>query len=413
MFDKEVERIIELEEIRQNNGIELIASENYPSRSVMEAQGSIMTAKYAEGFPGKRYYGGCENIDLVENLAIERAKKLFNAKYANVQPHSGSQANFAAYHSLLKKGDKVLSLILDDGGHLTHGSPVSFSSDYYDFEFYPLGSDAKLDYEIIKKEIYRAKPNLLLAGYSAYPFEINFKKIREIIDEYNGTSPVKCYFMVDMAHIAGIVAAGLTMNPVDYADIVTSTTHKTLRGPRGGLILSNNEELGKKINSAVFPYSQGGPLEHVIAAKAVCFAEDLKPEFKEYIRKVLENTKAANDELAKLGCVVSSTENHLFLLNVMKSFNITGKEAQLRLEEVGISTNKNMIHGDTQKPMYTSGVRIGFAAVTSRGCTKENAIEIAKLIYKTLADKEVDKEEIKAKVHEIVSSWKKITELDY
>lgn len=412
MKDLKVAELIKLEEKRQNNGIELIASENYPSKDVMSAQGSIFTAKYAEGFPYKRYYGGCENVDALETLAIERAKQLFHSNYANVQPHSGSQANFAAYHSLLKKGDKVLSLILDDGGHLTHGSPVSFSSDYYQFEFYPLGDDTKLDYQTIKNRLEEFKPNLLLAGYSAYPFEIDFKKIREIIDEYNKTAEVHCYFMVDMAHIAGIVAAGLTQNPVDYADIVTSTTHKTLRGPRGGLILSNNEELGKKINSAVFPYSQGGPLEHVIAAKAICFGEDLKPEFKEYMRGVLDNTKACNDELADLGCVVSGTENHLFLLNVIESFGITGKEAQYKLEAVGITTNKNMIHGDKQKPSLTSGLRIGFAAATSRGCNIYQAREIARLIYKVLKG-EIDDNAAKKEVKKITSSWKKVTKLEY
>ena len=412
MVDKEVELLINEEIKRQNNGIELIASENYPSKYVMEAQGSIFTAKYAEGYPFKRYYGGCENVDKLESLAIERAKKLFNAKYANVQPHSGSQANFAAYHSLLKKGDKILSLILDDGGHLTHGSPVSFSSDLYEFEFYPLGNDTRLDYSLIKEKLDSFNPNLILAGYSAYPFEIDFKKIRELVDEHNAHSEVKTFFMVDMAHIAGIIAAGLTQNPVDYADIVTTTTHKTLRGPRGGLILSNNEELGKKINSAVFPYSQGGPLEHVIAAKAVCFGEDLKPEFKVYMKKVLENTKAANDELASLGCTVSGTENHLFLLNVLESFGITGKEGQARLEEVGITTNKNMIHGDTQKPAYTSALRIGFAAATSRGCSKEDAIHIANLIYRVLSNK-INVEEAKKEVKDIVSTWGEVTSLVY
>ena len=412
-MDKEIEALWRKEIKRQNQGIELIASENYPSMDVTKTCASIFMAKYAEGYPGRRYYGGCENVDEVERLAIERAKRLFGAEYANVQPHSGSQANCAAYHAFLKKGDKILSLTLNDGGHLTHGSPVSFSSQDYDFAFYPLGEDGRLDYELIAKRMEEEKPNMLLAGYSAYPFEIDFKKLREIVDDYNSKHDVHCYFMVDMAHIAGIVASGLTQNPVTYADVVTSTTHKTLRGPRGGLILSRDASFGKAIDSAIFPYSQGGPLEHIIAAKAVCFGEDLKPEFKEYIRRVLENTKACNDELARLGCVVSGTENHLFLLNVLDSFGINGKQAQEKLGQIDITVNKNMIHGDTLKPAYTSGLRIGFAAITSRGASKKDAIEIARLIFDCLKDPEFDIIEGRKKVTDISSRWQDVTNLTF
>ena len=412
MRDKIVEEYFRKEADRQNRGIELIASENYPSKDVREAQGSIFTAKYAEGYPGRRYYGGCVNVDVIENLAIARAKELFHAAYANVQPHSGSQANAAAYHALLQKGDKILSLVLNDGGHLTHGSPVSFSSHDYHFAFYPLDDTGHLDLKVIEKMLDEEKPNLLLAGYSAYPFAIPFQEMREMVDRHNSHCDVHCYFMVDMAHIAGIVAAGLCENPVLYADIVTSTTHKTLRGPRGGLILSRDESFGKAINSAVFPYSQGGPLEHVIAAKAVCFGEDLHPEFKAYMARVLENTKACNDELARLGAKVSGTDNHLFLLDVARSFDITGKEAEERLEAVGVTVNKNMIHNDTLKPNLTSGIRVGFAAATTRGCTVEQAQEIARLIYRVL-NCEIRLEEARHKVHDITSSWKDVMELEF
>ncbi len=412
-MDKEVFQYFALEAKRQNEGLELIASENYPSIDVMASCGSIMMAKYAEGYPGKRYYGGCVNVDAVENLAIERAKKLFECKYANVQPHSGSQANFAAYKALLNPGDKVLALTLNDGGHLTHGSPVSFSSHDYEFAFYPLGEDGHLDYEIIARRMEEERPNLLLAGYSAYPYEIDFKRMREIVDAYNQRHNANCHFMVDMAHIAGIIAAKLTQNPCKYADIVTSTTHKTLRGPRGGLILSDDEELGKKINSAIFPYSQGGPLEHIIAAKAVCFGEALQPSFRKYMEKVLENTKACNDALAEKGASVSGTDNHLFLINVLSSFGLNGKEAQQRLEDIGITTNKNMIHGDTLKPAYCSGLRIGLAAATSRGCSKEDAKKIGYLIYDCLANPNFDIEEGKRRVATIISRWKDVTSLQY
>jgi glycine hydroxymethyltransferase len=413
MFDSEVEKYIVAEGERQNAGIELICSENYPSKDVREAAGSILTAKYAEGYPGHRYYGGCVNVDAVENLAIERACRLFHCQFANVQPHSGSQANFAAYHAVINPGDTVLSLLLNDGGHLTHGSPVSFSAQIYKFVHYALGEDGHLDYEAIGKLLDQNDPNLFLAGYSAYPYAIDFRKMRELIDEHNTHSAVHCFFMVDMAHIAGIIAAGLTQNPCDYADIVTTTTHKTLRGPRGGMILTNDPDIAKKVNSAVFPYTQGGPLEHIIAAKACCFNEDLQPEFVEYTKAMLANTMACNDELKRLGVEVSGTENHLFLVNVLKSFGLTGKEAQLRLERVGITTNKNMIHGDTLKPNETSGIRIGFPAATTRGCTLKDAKKIADIIYEVLKAQDPDYGKAFGEVHAITADWNDVLELTF
>ena len=402
-MDKEIFDLINKENIRQNDGIELIASENYASKYVREACGSILTNKYAEGYPFKRYYGGCEFVDEIESIAIERAKSLFGASYANVQPHSGSQANAAAYRALLPEGGKILSLVLNDGGHLTHGSPVSFSSYLYQFVHYPL-NNGKLDYETLREIALKERPNVILAGFSAYPYQIDFKRIREICDE------VGCYFMVDMAHIAGLVAAGLHPNPVKYADIVTSTTHKTLRGPRGGLILTNNEELFKKINSAIFPFYQGGPLEHIIAGKAICFKEASSDEFKEYARHIMENTKACRDKLASLGAKVSDTEVHLFLLNVLDTFGINGLEAQKKLEEIGVTTNKNMIPGDTLKPNKTSGLRIGFAAVTTRGCTKQDAEDIGELIYRYLKN-EISDQEAKEEVSRLVKHWKPIEQI--
>ena len=413
MNDLELLALIEKEERRQNDGIELIASENYPSKSVREASSSIFMAKYAEGYPNRRYYGGCEVVDELETLAIERCKALFHVQYANVQPHSGSQANFAAYHALIKPGDKILSLQLNDGGHLTHGSPVSFSKEKYRFAHYPLGEDGKLDYDIIAKCLDEEDPDLFLAGYSAYPYAIDFKRMRQIIDAHNQKKGAHCRFMVDMAHIAGIVAAGLCQNPCDYADLVTSTTHKTLRGPRGGIVLTNDKDLAKRVDSAVFPYSQGGPLEHVIASKAIAFREDLQPFFKKYMENVLLNTSACADELRSLGCDVSGTENHLFLMNVLSSFGINGKQAQARLEEIGITTNKNMIHGDTLSPALTSGLRIGFAAATSRGCTESDAREIARIIYDALKDMDGPINQLKERVASIVKTWKNVMELEY
>jgi len=403
MKNKEIKELIKLETKRQNEGIELIASENYASKEVREACASILTNKYAEGYPGRRYYGGCEFVDKIERLAIKNACELFGSKFANVQPHSGSQANAAAYHALLPNGGKILSLTLNDGGHLTHGSPVSFSSHEYEFVFYAL-KDGHLDYDEILKTAKKEKPDLLLAGYSAYPYAIDFKRLSEIAKE------VGCLFMVDMAHIAGLVAAGLHMSPVPHADVVTSTTHKTLRGPRGGLILTNNDELIKKINSAVFPFYQGGPLEHIIAAKAICFSEALSPSFKEYAKAVVSNTKACAEEFKKLGAISSGSDNHLFLLNVLDSYGITGKEAQIKLEEIGITLNKNMIPNDTKKPNETSGLRVGFAAATTRGCSLQEAQKIAKIIHHYLKN-ETTKEEAQKEVRAITSKWKKITSI--
>ena len=402
-MDKEVRDLILLEQKRQNNGIELIASENYASKEVREMMASILTNKYAEGYPGKRYYGGCEYIDAVEQLAIDRACQLFGSKFANVQPHSGSQANAAAYRALLPEGGKILSLVLNDGGHLTHGSPVSFSSHLYAFVHYPLKDD-HLDYDEIERLAVQEKPDLILSGYSAYPYAIDFKRFKEIADK------VGALFMVDMAHIAGLVATGEHMSPVPYADVVTTTTHKTLRGPRGGLILCNDEEIIKKVNSAIFPYYQGGPLEHIIAAKAVCFKEAMSDEFKDYIHQVVVNTAACADEFNKLGALSSGTDNHLFLLNVLDTYGITGKDAQIALEEIGITTNKNMIPNDTLTPGKTSGLRIGFAAVTTRGCTEPQAREVARIINSYLKN-ELDKESAKELVKKLTDSWKQIQDI--
>ena len=402
-MDQEVRKYIDLELNRQNDGVELIASENYASQEVREMMASILTNKYAEGYPGKRYYGGCEYIDAIEQLAIDRACELFGSKFANVQPHSGSQANAAAYRALLPEGGKILSLVLNDGGHLTHGSPVSFSSHLYTFVHYPL-KDGHLDYDEIEKLALIEKPNLILAGYSAYPYTIDFKRFKDIANK------VGAYFMVDMAHIAGLVATGEHMSPVPYADVVTTTTHKTLRGPRGGLILCNDEEIAKKINSAIFPYYQGGPLEHVIAAKAVCFKEAMSDEFKKYIHQVVVNTKACADMFERLGSKTSGTDNHLFLLNVLDTYGINGKEAQLALEEIGITTNKNMIPGDTLTPGKTSGLRLGFAAVTTRGCTKEQAEQVAVIIDGYLS-KKLNKESAIKSVKELTNNWKQIQDL--
>ena len=400
-MDEEIYKLIDLETKRQNDGIELIASENYASKDVRMACGSILTNKYAEGYPKHRYYGGCKYIDEIEQLAINRACELFGAKYANVQPHSGSQANAAAYRALLPNGGKILSLVLNDGGHLTHGSPVSFSSHLYNFIHYPLDENGHLNYDNILAIAKKEKPDVILAGYSAYPYAIDFKRIKEISDELH------CYFMVDMAHIAGLIAANLHQSPVPYADIVTSTTHKTLRGPRGGLILTNNETLIKKINSAVFPYYQGGPLEHIIAGKAICFKEAQSEEFKIYAKNIIENTKVCQETLSSLGAITSKTDNHLFLLNTLDSYNLTGLEAQIMLENVGITTNKNMIPNDKLTPKETSGLRIGFAAITTRGCNKEDAVKIGELIHKVLS-KKISEEEAKNEVCLLTKSWKKI-----
>lgn len=405
-MDKQIFDLIDAECSRQNEGIELIASENYVSQAVRYACGSILTNKYAEGYPQNRYYGGCRYIDEVENLAIQRACQLFGAKYANVQPHSGSQANAASYRALLPEGGKILSLVLNDGGHLTHGSPVSFSSHLYTFVHYPLNSEGKLDYDLLLEIAQKEKPQVILAGYSAYPYAIDFSRIREICDQ------VGCYFMVDMAHIAGLIAAGYHQNPVPYADIVTSTTHKTLRGPRGGLILTNRDDLIKKINSAVFPYYQGGPLEHIIAGKAVCFLEAQQPAFRMYVQQLMENTRICAKTLCDLGASVSGTDNHLFLLNTMKSYHKNGKMCQELLETIHITTNKNMLPNDTLTPKETSGLRIGFAAVTTRGCTKEDARKIGELIHGYLSDT-LSKEEALEIVKNMTNRWKKIEDLTF
>lgn len=379
--DPEVGIAMEKELSRQRRNLELIASENLVSPAVMAAMGSVLTNKYAEGYPGKRYYGGCECVDVVEDIAISRAKELFGAKYANVQAHSGAQANTAVYFALLNPGDTVMGMSLAHGGHLTHGSPVNMSGKYFNFVSYGLGSDEKIDYTKVREIALECKPKLIVAGASAYPRAIDFEKLSAIAKEVNA------YFMVDMAHIAGLVAAGLHMSPMPYADIVTSTTHKTLRGPRGGLILTNNEDLAKLINKAIFPGTQGGPLMHTIAAKAVCFGEALKPEFKEYQKRVVENANALAKALVARGfnLVSGGTDNHLMLVD-LQPFNITGKELEKRLDEVYITVNKNAIPNDPQSPFITSGIRIGTPAVTSRGLGVMDMEQIAEYIYLAAKD---------------------------
>lgn len=372
--------LIAKERERQEHGIELIASENWVSKEVCEAQGSILTNKYAEGYPGRRYYGGCEFVDEIEQLTIDRAKEIFDAKFANVQPHSGAQANMAAYYTVLKPGDKVLGMNLTDGGHLTHGSPVNFSGKLYDFVAYGVDKETEqINYDELEKTALEEKPKLIVAGASAYPRKIDFKRLREIADK------VEAYLMVDMAHIAGLVAAGEHMNPVPYADIVTTTTHKTLRGPRGGMILSNNEDLFKKINSAVFPGLQGGPLEHVIAAKGVSFGEALSDDFKAYQHQIVLNAKAMAEtfEENKIGMVSGGTDNHLILLKVYEQGH-TGQEIEKALDEVGITANKNTIPFETLSPVKTSGLRLGTPAITSRGFKEEDAKKVAECISKVI-----------------------------
>lgn len=385
VFDPELWQAIENEGVRQQNNLELIASENIVSKGVLAAQGSILTNKYAEGYPNKRYYGGCEFVDVVETLAIERAKELFGAKFANVQPHSGSQANTAAYLALIEPGDTVLGMDLSAGGHLTHGSPVNFSGKTYHFVGYGVDPTTEvIDYDVVRILAREHQPKLIVAGASAYSRIIDFAKFREIADE------VGAKLMVDMAHIAGLVAAGLHPNPVPYADIVTTTTHKTLRGPRGGMILTNDEELAKKVNSAIFPGIQGGPLEHVIAGKAVAFKEALDPSFKEYAQQVIKNAKAMvsvfNKE-PKVRLVSGDTDNHLLLMEVT-GFGLNGKEAEHLLDSVNITVNKNSIPFETLSPFKTSGIRIGTPAITSRGFKEEDAAKVAELIVKVLSNKD-------------------------
>ena len=378
--DLEVYNAIVEEEKRQEEGIELIASENFVSKAIMEAAGSVFTNKYAEGYPEKRYYGGCANADTVEQLAIDRLKRIFGAKFANVQPHSGSQANMGVYVSLLEAGDKILGMSLSSGGHLTHGYKINFSGKNYVGIEYGLNPETEmLDYDEIRRLAIQEKPQIIVAGASAYSRVIDFKKFREIADE------VGAYLMVDMAHIAGLVAAGEHPNPMEYADIVTSTTHKTMRGPRGGIILTNNEEIAKKIDKAIFPGIQGGPLMHIIAAKAVAFKEALSPEFKEYQKQVVKNAKAMADALVKGGLRIVSggTDNHLMLVD-LRPKGVTGKMAEEGLEKAGITCNKNSIPNDPEKPFITSGVRLGTPAITARGMKEDEAVQIAEMIIKVL-----------------------------
>ena len=403
-MDKLLEETLLKEEQRQEQNIELIASENYVSKEILKLQGSILTNKYAEGYPHKRYYGGCENIDIIEETAIKYAKKLFNCKYVNVQPHSGSSANMAVYRALLNYGDKVMGMDLSSGGHLTHGHKASFSGKDYQIISYGLNKETEsLDYDEIEKLAIKEKPQMIIAGASAYSLKIDFNRFREIADK------VGAYLMVDMAHIAGLVAAGLHQNPCDYADVVTSTTHKTLRGPRGGLILTNNEEIAKKIDKEVFPGIQGGPLMHVIAAKAQCFFEALKPEFKEYQEQVLKNAKAVANRFKEENIKVISeeTENHLLLIDVKKSFGITGKEAEEILDKINITCNKNSIPNDTESPILTSGIRIGTPAMTTRNFTEQEFIDVTNIIIKALTNRYDENvlKDLKKKVLEIANKY--------
>ncbi|PRY75649.1 serine hydroxymethyltransferase [Alkalibacterium olivapovliticus] len=397
-YDQEVFEAIELEKKRQEENIELIASENFVSQAVMDAQGSVLTNKYAEGYPGKRYYGGCEFVDVVENLAIDRAKELFNAEYANVQPHSGSQANMAVFQTFLNPGDTYMGMDLNHGGHLTHGSHVNFSGQLYNVVPYEVDKETEtIDFDQVKELALKHRPKMIIAGYSAYPRAIDFAKFREIADE------VGAILMVDMAHIAGLIATGEHPDPIPYADVVTSTTHKTLRGPRGGLILAK-EEYGKKLNSAIFPGIQGGPLEHVIAAKAVAFKEALQPEFKAYTKQVKANARAMAEVFEQsAGRLISGgTDNHLLLMEVT-DFGLNGKQAENLLDKVGITVNKNTIPFETLSPFKTSGIRIGTPAITSRGFKEEESRKVAELIVDTLTAKEDEDKlaEVKESVREL------------
>ena len=417
--DNEIYEALHKEIKRQSENIELIASENFVSKAVLEAMGSELTNKYAEGYPGKRYYGGCVNVDTIENIAIERAKKLFGAEHANVQPHSGSQANMAVYMSVLTPGDTVMGMDLSNGGHLTHGSKVNFSGKLFNFVSYGINSDGYIDYDDVEKKALEFKPKMIVAGASAYPRKIDFKKFREIADK------VGAYLMVDMAHIAGLVCTNNHMSPVPYADFVTTTTHKTLRGPRGGMILCKEEhakminkackeEYAKAIDKTIFPGIQGGPLEHVIAAKAVCFKEALEPSFTEYIDQVVLNCKILAEELVKRGfkLVSGGTDNHLMLID-LTSKNMTGKEAESLLEEVNITANKNAIPNDMQKPSITSGIRVGTAACTTKGLKQEDMVELAhamelalsKYVVSTAEEYEKNKEEARAIVKRLTSKY--------
>lgn len=403
-MDKKIAKALRNEALRQENNIELIASENYVSKDILKLQGSILTNKYAEGYPGKKYYGGCENVDVIENLAIEYAKKLFKAKYANVQPHSGANANLAVYKALLNVGDKVLGMDLSNGGHLTHGHPMNISGKEYDIVSYTVDKTTELiDYNEVRNIALREKPKMIIAGASAYSRIIDFSKFKEIADE------VGAYLWVDMAHIAGLVAAGLHPSPVGVADIVTTTTHKTLRGPRGGLILTNDEDIAKKIDKIIFPGLQGGPLMHVIAAKAQCFAEALKPEFKEYILDVTKNAKALAKTLQNEGIKVISggTDNHLMLIDVKSAFNITGSEAEKILDSINITTNKNTIPNETESALKTSGLRLGTAAMTTRGFKEAEFIKVGQIISRALKNRDDENilQELKKEVLELTSKY--------
>ncbi len=391
--DKEIYDLIEKELERQRNGIELIASENVVSEAVMEAMGSYLTNKYAEGYPGKRYYGGCHVVDEIEQIAIDRAKELFGAEHANVQPHSGSQANMAVYFTVLEPGDTVLGMDLSNGGHLTHGSPVNFSGKLFHFVSYGVDKETEMiDYDNVRKIALENKPKLIVAGASAYSRIIDFAKFREIADE------VGAYLMVDMAHIAGLVAAGIHPSPVPYCDFVTTTTHKTLRGPRGGLILCK-EKFAKDLNKNIFPGIQGGPLEHIIAAKAVCFKEALDPKFKEYAKNVVENCKELSEQLIKrdFKIVSGGTDNHVFLID-LNNKDITGKEAEQLLDSIGITANKNTVPNETRSPFVTSGIRVGTAAITTRGFVKEDMAEIAAIMDEAIRNREGDLSGLKSRV---------------
>ena len=397
--DEEIYEQIKKEEERQKHNIELIASENFVSEAVLEAVGSILTNKYAEGYPNARYYGGCEYIDQIEELARNRAKELFGAEHANVQPHSGSQANMAVYMTVLQPGDTVLGMDLSNGGHLTHGSKVNFSGKLYNFIAYGVKEDGYIDYEDVERKTMEYKPKLILAGASAYPRKIDFKKFREIADK------IGAYFMVDMAHIAGLVCAGEHESPVPYADFVTSTTHKTLRGPRSGLILCK-EQYGKAIDKTIFPGIQGGPLEHVIAGKAVCFKEAMQPEFKQYAHQVVLNARKLAEELVKrdFNLVSGGTDNHLMLID-LRNKGLTGKEVTLLLDEVNITVNKNAVPNDPEKPTVTSGIRIGTPAVTTRGLKEEDMVKLAEAIDLTLQKTEESKAKAKQIVEQLTAKY--------
>jgi glycine hydroxymethyltransferase len=399
-YDSEVGAAIEKECARQRRNLELIASENIVSEAVMLAMGTPLTNKYAEGYPGKRYYGGCEYVDVIENIAINRAKELFGAGYVNVQPHSGAQANMAVYFSLIKPGDTVLGMNLAHGGHLTHGSPVTMSGQYYNFIHYNVDDDGRIDYDKIREAAVANKPKLIVAGASSYPREIRFDRFEEIAKE------VGALLFVDMAHISGLVAAGLHQSPIPYADVVTTTTHKTLRGPRGGMILCRSEEFGKQFNKAVFPGIQGGPLEHVIAAKAICFGEALKPEFAEYQQQIIKNANALANALIEEGfdLISGGTDNHLMLLD-LRNMNITGKELEKRLDEVYITVNKNSIPNDPLSPFVTSGIRVGTPAITTRGMKENDMSKIAHFIKLTVTDFESSAEVIRAGVTDLCEKY--------